>query len=64
VTNTPSNFSRKNTEAFYITQYVKYYIEHKSETTGKSMGEIVEEALMSNEDFKAVMNEFFESSKL
>jgi hypothetical protein len=60
----PKNFSKRNTEAFYITQYVKYYIEHKSEITGKSMGEIVEEALMSNKDFKAVMNEFFESSKL
>ena len=64
MTKTPEIFSRKNTESFYITQYIKYYIEHKSERTGKSMGEVIEEALMKSKGFNEIMNDFFESSKL
>lgn len=60
----PKEFSRGNTESFYIAQYPKYYIEHKSKLTGKSMGKIVEEALMMSKDFKDIMNDFFEASKL
>ena len=64
MTTIPENFARKNTESFYISQYSKYYIEHKSKKTGKSMGEIIEEILLSAHDFKVVMNDFFEESKL
>ena len=64
MTKTPEIFSRKNTECFYIAQYVKYYIEHKSKITGKSMGKVIEEALMESKDFNEIINDFFESSKV
>lgn len=58
------NFKRKNTESFYIPQYIKFYIEYKKKITGKSHGEIIEESILKNSDFKKVLNDFFESSKL
>lgn len=57
-------FKRKNTESFYIPLYIKYYVEHKSQLTGKSTGDIIKESILLNSDFKEVINDFFESSKL
>ena len=60
----PKDFSRGTSRSFHISVYTQYYIEHKSKTTGRSMSKIVEESILSSWDFKEVINDFFESSKL
>lgn len=57
-------FKAKNNESFYLPMYVKLYIEHKKELTGKSMGEVLEDTITKSPDFKEVMNDFFESVKI
>ena len=60
----PKGFLKGVNKSFYISMIVQYYIEHKSKMEGKSMSQIVEETMLSNEDFKEVINDFFEESKL
>lgn len=60
----PKHFLKKNTESYYISEFVTFYIEKKKETTGKSKGKIIEEAVMKSSDFKEVINSFFEANKI
>ena len=60
----PTAFKRKETRGVYISLYADFYLNHIKETTGKSIGEIVEELIFSQENFKETMNDFFESVSL
>jgi len=56
----PKAFRRKETRGIYMSLYATFYVEHIKDMTGKSLGEIVEELIYSQENFKEIMNDFFE----
>jgi hypothetical protein len=64
----PKIIKRKNTESVYISEYTTFYLQHKINESKKvkkpTIGNLIDQLILSQPDFKDVINIQLEKSKL
>lgn len=64
----PRSIKTKNSESMYISEYTIYYLRQKmveaSEDPKKAIGAELDKLVLSQQDFKETINNYFEQNKL